>query len=142
MDAKEMRTALQEAGRDVPRSNDDVEAAYARMIDSAPEPEQDDAEGEAVPPKENIFTYIGAGETPPHMINFMGLQRFVRGQAVEVTNPIVLRKVETHRCFVAGEIDSDEMFEQDDLAKKRADKQRMDDAELQAEAESQNSSKK
>ena len=35
----------------------------------------------------NIWTYIGSGDEPPYMINFMSKQRFVRGDPVEVTDP-------------------------------------------------------
>jgi len=123
MESVDMRAALKEAGKDVPRSNEDVEKAYLEMtVEDRPKPE-----GELV-------TYIGSGDEPPHMIDFMGRQKFVRGQSILVTDPVVLAKIPTHKCFVFGEVNQDELFKQDDLAKKRAAKQRQLDAEKQAEA--------
>jgi len=127
MDSKAQRHALKEAGKEVPRSNEDVEAAYYAMI------------GEEKPvAASNEVTYVGAGENPPHMIDFMGLQKFVRGQPVEVFNPVVLEKVKRHRCFVFGRVDQDELFKQDDEARAIADKQRRDDERTQLEAEKHN----
>jgi len=80
----------------------------------------------------NIYTYIGSGDEPPHMINFMGMQKFIRGQAVEVKNPVVIDKINSHRCFVKGKVDQEKLFESDEKEKARADEQRNIDQQTQA----------
>ena len=74
-----------------------------------------------------VYTYVGGGEGSPHMINFMGMQRFTRGVATEVTNPKVLAKIAINPCFVEGEVDMDELHKYDEEAKVIADSQRAKD---------------
>lgn len=74
-----------------------------------------------------IYTYVGGGEDSPRIIEFMGLQKFIRGQATEVTDPTVLAKLATHACFVEGEVDPESIHEYDETAKKEADEQRKKD---------------
>lgn len=75
--------------------------------------------------KGKAFTYVGGGEDSPRTINFMGLQQFTRGKAVEVTHPDVLAKLQDHPTFVEGEISLDELDEYDATAKTDADKKRL-----------------
>lgn len=77
-----------------------------------------------------IFTYVGAGDTPPHRIEFMGLQRFVRGQPTEVINPVVLRGIIGNPSFVEGEVDQDTLFNADEVESKKAEEQRKADKRL------------
>lgn len=78
--------------------------------------------------KAAVFTYIGGGEDSPRIIEFMGgRQRFVRGQATEVTDPIVLAKVVNNPCFISGEIAVDQLHQYDEHAKAQADDQRKKD---------------
>lgn len=150
MEIKKMRQVLRDAEQPVPRSNADVMPAYYDYLNSLKgedaEPQESnviegsahvDAEVPAVSPvvklvADNIYTYIGSGDEPPHMINFMGLQKFIRGQAVEVTNPVVIGKIGSHRCFVKGKIDQEKLFENDEKEKIRADEQRKTDQQTQA----------
>lgn len=85
---------------------------------------------------ENIFTYIGGGEDSPRVINFMGLQKFVRGKPTEVTNKLVLDKLKngTHKTIVPGTVDQEDLHEQDEEAVKEADQQRQKDKVTQAAA--------
>jgi hypothetical protein len=82
--------------------------------------------------KGTLVTYIGKGETPPNRINFMGRQEFVRGHAVNVTDPIVLAKVVTHPCFMEGKVDPAVLAEADEAAGAEADAQRSDDKKVNA----------
>ena len=74
-----------------------------------------------------VYTYVGGGESSPHIINFMGRQKFVRGKATEVTDPEVLAKINGCPTFVEGEVDQEELFEYDEKAKQEADEQRKRD---------------
>lgn len=82
--------------------------------------------------KENFFTYVGGGEDSPRVINFMGLQKFVRGQFTEVKNPVVLAKIKNNQCFVNYEVEEDSIFEADEEAKLEADRQRKIDQKTNA----------
>jgi hypothetical protein len=82
--------------------------------------------------KENFFTYVGGGEDSPRVINFMGLQKFVRGQFTEVTNPEVLAKIKNNQCFVNYEVDETSIYEADEDAKLEADRQRKIDQKTNA----------
>lgn len=137
MEPKEMRVKLKEAGVTCPVSNADVvkkfNEAFSPNIMVGPPPQ----DMEVIAPvvklvSSNIYTYIGSGDEPPHMINFMGLQNFVRGTAIEVTNPDVIAKIQNNPSFVKGEYDSDLMFESDEKEKKRAGEQRKSDAKIEA----------
>ena len=85
-----------------------------------------------------VYTYIGSGEDSPQLIDFMGLQRFVRGQATEVTNKTVLSKIVGNACFVSGEVNTDILFDIDEAARKIADGKRNEDISTQIEFERQN----
>lgn len=82
------------------------------------------------PVKSNMYTYIGGGESSPAVIEFMGVQRFVRGQPTEVTSAVVLAKLANNPCFVEGEVSQVEIHEYDEKARVEADKQRSKDASL------------
>lgn len=90
---------------------------------------------------DNVFTYIGGGESSPRVIHFMGLQKFVRGRPTEVTNPLVLAKLSkgTHPTIIKGTLDDEEeLHEMDEEATKAADKQRAEDKETQRIAAKEN----
>lgn len=77
--------------------------------------------------KAPTFTYVGAGESSPEVINFMGLQLFVLGEETEVTNPRVLSKIQNHPCFVKGAADKRKMMESRQAAAQRAQRKRQAD---------------
>lgn len=143
MDVKKMREELATVVDTVPRKNEDVIAMYNekfKTIDSHDEISNaaDVSLGNVIAmqkPSDNTYTYVGAGEEPPHQIKFMDIQVFTRGQATEVTNPAVLAKIKTNRSFVKGSVDADTMYEADQKAKKEADLQREEDVKVQIEAE-------
>lgn len=151
MEPKEMRVKLKEAGITCPVSNRDVITKYnehfsgfeeAKPTDLLVAPEVE--KSEISTPKivtlvsSNIYTYVGQGDEPPHMINFMGRHKFVRGQATEVKDPDIRKKLESHRCFVKGEIDTKILFENDEAAKKKADAQRDEDVKTQIQMDRKN----
>ena len=139
MNHKEMREAIRAAGQHVPRSNEDVKAAYKALTDSTDNKELPNNDGKVVTlVNKNIYTYVGAGDEPPHMINFMGLQKFVRGKEVEVTNPEILAKIDGNPSFIKGKADPEKMFENDEKAKKKADAQRFEDQKMQIAMDRQN----
>lgn len=79
------------------------------------------------------FTYIGGGESSPHVINFMGKQKFVRGQLTEVTDPVVLAKLDGGvSTIIEGEVDAEILHKIDSDAKEAADAIRSSDAALNA----------
>lgn len=133
MEAKEMRKALKEAGITCPVSNKDVEIAYSKnfkpkeAVTDAVLNESYAAETGTTSPAKLVpretYTYIGTGANPPHLVNFMGMQNFVRGQETEVTNEKVLAKIKNSPCFVKGACDQDQMFIDDAIAKKLAEAQ-------------------
>lgn len=82
--------------------------------------------------KENFFTYVGGGEDSPRVINFMGLQKFIRGQFTEVKDPLVLSKIKNNQCFVNYEVEEGSIFEADEEAKVEADRQRKIDQKTNA----------
>jgi len=125
MEPKAMREALKAANITCPVSNKDVIEAYNKAFNK-----------EVVTlASSNIYTYIGQGDEPPHMINFMGRQQFIRGTPTEVTDMGVINKIRTNPCFVAGKVDQSELFARDEAAKKQVEKQRMEDLKLQIEME-------
>lgn len=138
MKTKDMREALKANGHHVPRSNDDVIKLYNEIFMDAEQKEND----KEVPLVlgDNIFTYVGAGDEPPHMINFMGRQVFVRGKPTEVTDLELLLKVRGHKCFVEGDADVEKMHENDVKEAERANQTRLHDQQMQAAAERQNRS--
>lgn len=150
MNTKEMRQALRDAGHHVPRSNEETIDAYNKAFgddstqygESTMEPVQavqdqiNIAKTNVVKlASSNIWTYIGSGDTPPHLINFMGMQKFIRGQPVEVTNQTVIDKLKNNPCFVKGKVDQELLFKRDEEARERAEKQRFEDLKLQIETE-------
>ena len=146
MKTKDMREFLKDKVETVPRSNADVEKLYNEMNGITVQTvEPVHVESVEVKPTEistgDEYTYVGYGDTPPHMINFMGLQVFMRGTPVKVTDPRVLEKVKVNRSFVKGKADINKMHEQDELAAKRAQKQREEDLKMQIEVERQNRAK-
>lgn len=82
--------------------------------------------------KGRVFTYVGGGEDSPRVITFMGVQKFVRGKAVTVTDPRLLAKLEGHPTFVEGEIDEEELHNYDEEEKAKADAQRKADEAVDA----------
>lgn len=103
-------------------------AARQAKIDAGEtvEDDEDEVEGE-------VYTYIGKGTEIPRRINFMGLQPFVRGQATEVTNPTVLKKLKGHPCFVEGEVDPDELDEADVAAEEEVKVKKAVEAKIEKE---------
>lgn len=122
MDVKDMREKLADVVEVVPRSNEDVEALFL----------------EKFPEAKDTYTYIGQGDTPPNIIKFMGIQVFSRGKATQVSDPRVLKKISNNPCFIKGEVSSEELYENDEVARKRVDKQREEDVKVQIEVDRQN----
>jgi len=131
MEVKQMREVLKDAGvNPVPRSNKDVIALYNQKFsqtDIEDVVEKTEEKVVSIESTGRTFTYIGSGDEPPHLINFMGMQKFVRGQATKVSNPLVLAKISNNSAFVSGKIDSDLMFTRDEAEKKKANDQREKD---------------
>lgn len=80
-----------------------------------------------------IYTYIGGGASSPRVIDFMGMQRFVRGEATEVTNPVVLAKLKNHPTFVEGEVDQETLHAMDEEGDAAEKAQQKRNAEIEAE---------
>lgn len=77
--------------------------------------------------KKNIVTYVGAGESSPPVINFMGMQKFMRGRATEVTDQFVLSKIKGNPSFVLGEVDFEKLEQMDmEAAEEVAHKRKID----------------
>jgi hypothetical protein len=81
---------------------------------------------------ENVFTYVGKGEDSPRRIKFMGRQTFIRGEATEVTDEIVLAKVKINPCFVEGVVDIEDIADADEDAAAKANAQRAEDKRIDA----------
>lgn len=113
------------------RKNKDLEIQIDDEIEEV-DVELGDEDVDAQLELDNVFTYIGGGEDSPQVINFMGRQKFVRGRSVTVTDPIVLSKIKNNPTFVAGSVDSDELFEMDEAAQQRALKIREEDKKIDA----------
>lgn len=79
-----------------------------------------------------IFTYVGAGEDSPRVINFMGKHKFIRGQAAAIADPELLSKIVGNPSFVEGEVDQETLHIADEQAKADADEQRKADAAANA----------
>ena len=80
---------------------------------------------------ENVFTYVGAGESPPTVINFMGAQEFVRGEPVLVTNEDLLKKIINNPSFVRGTVDMRALHDGDKQAAREAAEKRKRDTLIQ-----------
>lgn len=78
------------------------------------------------------FTYIGAGEDSPRVINFMGQQKFVRGEPTKVSDPKIIEKLLEHPTFVEGKADQETLHRIDEEAKAEADLQRANDKRVNA----------
>ena len=76
---------------------------------------------------ENIYTYVGGGESSPIKIKFMGKQEFIRGRATEVTDPIILAKIINNHCFIKGEVKPEALEELQDVGIEIANKNRKAD---------------
>jgi hypothetical protein len=79
-----------------------------------------------------IFTYTGAGADSPRVINFMGVQKFVRGQATEVTDAKVISKIENNPTFVEGEVDQEDLHEIDEAGAEVAKEKTLRDTAMNA----------
>lgn len=89
----------------------------SQVEESEVEEEVEEEQEEVEPVADNMYTYVGSGDTPPPVTNFLGRQKFVRGKLTEVTDPIVLSKIKNHACFRKGEVNPDELFERDEQAR-------------------------
>lgn len=78
----------------------------------------------------SFYTYVGAGEDSPRVINLMGKQKFVRGELTEVTDPEILAKIDGITTFVKDEVDQEDLHEIDEEGKAKADAQRAEDAAI------------
>lgn len=84
-------------------------------------------------PKAREFTYIGAGEGSPYVINLMGKQRFTRGKLTEVTDPEILAKLDGGMStFVEGSADAEILHQIDTEAKELGDAKRISEVEANA----------
>lgn len=138
MNTKKMREKLKLAGHTPARSNKDLKIQYKEVFSKPSEKSTELVKPEkilSIVPADNEYTYIGHGEGEPHMIKFMGIQNFMRGELTTVTDPVVLRKIKNNPCFVKGAYPRDKLFEDDEKAKKKADDQRFEDSKLQIEME-------
>lgn len=81
----------------------------------------------------NIYTYIGAGADSPRVINFMDRQKFVRGQATEVMDEIVLKKIINNPTFIQGEATQEQLHTIDEEAAAEEQKTRDRDNKMNAE---------
>lgn len=98
-----------------------LKKAVLKVLELEEEPEETE-EGEG-----KVYTYIGGGADSPRIINFMGRQKFVRGQATKVTEPALLEKLKGHPTFVEGEADEETLFKIDEEGKAEEDAQRAQD---------------
>ncbi len=128
MDIKEMREKLADVVVSVPRKNNDVVSLFNEKfpdeaVDFASESTEPETVAEA-PQKveDNVYTYVGKGHEPPQVIKFMGIQAFKRGEPTKVTDPRILAKIETHACFIKGDVNADQLIRQDAVEKELYDK--------------------
>ena len=80
MEVKEMRSKLKDVVDVVPQKNVDVIKLYNEKFDANEVAEEVVQLVKLV--KDNVYTYVGAGDEPPGMIKFMGIQVFMRGQSL------------------------------------------------------------
>lgn len=88
------------------------------------------AKKKKVPEGTKVFTYVGGGEDSPRKIKFMGRQTFIRGEATEVSDPILLAKIEVNPSFVEGEVDPESLHDADEAAAEKAAAQKAEDKKL------------
>jgi len=112
----ELVVGLEDYEREFP---DEVAAAWDNL--NPTDNQSDEDLGTAV-------TYIGQGEDPPRVIDFMGQHRFIRGQVAYVKNGALLEKIRNNPCFAMGEVGMETLHENDTKAKELADAQRKADA--------------
>lgn len=79
----------------------------------------------------NVYTYVGTGDTPPAVINFMGRQEFVRGEPVEVVDEAILPKLQNNPSFIKGTVEMRELHARDKAAAHEAAEKRQADALVQ-----------
>ena len=92
--------------------------------------EQEAIEQDTKKVPENFFTYVGAGQSPPPVINFMGKEEFVRGEGKVVTNTEVLHKLRNHPCFINGVVSQKELYQRDKEASVIAEKNQQRDKKM------------
>ena len=80
----------------------------------------------------DVYTYVGAGADSPRVINLMGRQKFVRGQAVKVTDPVLLAKLPGIGTFVKGKADEETLHRIDEEGKAGEEDQKAKDKETNA----------
>lgn len=130
MDTKEMRAALKDVVDVVPRNNEDVIALFKEKFPDViqfSEPEIEEI-------NEEVWTYVGSGHEPPQVTNFMGRQVFMRGHPVKVTDPVVLGKIQHHKCFVKGKVAGEKIIEMDEKEKNEFERKRLENERIQRNA--------
>jgi hypothetical protein len=133
MNTKEMRSKLRKDGIKPPQKNEVMIELYNKTYG--------ETEVEATVtnlPMTNQYTYIGSGATPPQLINFMGMQVFMRGELTTVTNPTVLNKIQGNPCFVQGEYPKEKLLENDKEALKREQKIKEEHTKMEIEIQRRN----
>lgn len=74
----------------------------------------------ANPKDGEIFTYVGGGTDSPQITHINGTdefkQKFIRGQAVAVKDPMVLKRIRNNPTFRPGEVSQEEIFKMDESA--------------------------
>jgi hypothetical protein len=85
-------------------------------------------EAEEAATEKNIYTYIGAGADSPRVIKLMGKQKFVRGEATEVTDPELLAKLPGITTFVKGTADQETLHRIDEEGRAEEVEKRASDA--------------
>ena len=144
MNRKLMREKLSSVVDKVPKSTADMTMLFIKtfgqeaMIEMCDNQTATEVTADAAV---ETVAYVGYGDEPPHMIDFLGVQRMVRGQKYPISeiNPSALEKMQGHRCFVFGDFDSDDMFDRAQVARDEATKQQGIDEELPSLATIKNS---
>ena len=140
MTPKAMRAELKENGLKTPRSNEDLLDAYIQYK-SGSEPKTEpktDSKVLSVVPKENEYTYIGQGDTPPQMINFMGKQIFLRGEKTTVIDSELIDKIKNNPSFVKGDFSREDLMESDKKWAKHAKNTREEHVKMEIEMQRKN----
>lgn len=111
-----------------------IELAFEELgFEEVDETDEEETEEEDEPKKKGkgeVYTYVGKGESSPQRINFLGRQEFVRGRPVEVTDPIVLQKIQGVHTFVKGKADAELLQEIEDEGMALAEKNRSVDKQM------------
>jgi len=138
MKTTEMRKFLKDKGIKVPQKNTHLIELYEEVTFDPKKAKPEDTKLENTTSKEliledavlektnvvelvsdNVYTYVGAGASSPQLINFMGKQKFMRGEATEVNDLEIRRKIETCPTFVKGSVDKDFLFKIDEGEQKK-----------------------